>query len=63
MSELSDLSELLTGAIVEQASVTRVVHANELDEIRAVPMTSLESIPADCEIGRGAVFTYLDGVR
>ncbi len=35
MSELSDLSELLTGAIVAQASVTRVVHADQLDEIRA----------------------------
>ena len=60
MSELSDLSELLTGAIVAQASVTRVVNADQLDEIRAALMTSLESIPADCEIGRGAVFTYLD---
>ncbi len=62
MSELSDLSELLTGAIVAQASVTRVVHADQLDEIRAALMTSLEAIPADCEVGRGAVVTYLDAL-
>ncbi len=62
MSELSDLSELLTGAIVAQASVTRVVHANQLDEIRAALMASLEAIPADCEVGRGAVVTYLDAL-
>ena len=60
MSELSDLSELLTGAIVAQASVTRVVHADQLDEIRAALMTSFEAIPANCEVGRGAVLTYLD---
>ncbi len=60
MSELSDLSELLTGAIVAQASVTRVVHADQLDETRAALTTSLEAIPADCEVGRGAVVTYLD---
>ncbi len=60
MSELSDLSELLTGAIVAQASVTRIVHADQLDEIRAALMTSSEAIPADCEVGRGAVVTYLD---
>ena len=42
MSELSDLSELLTGAIAAQASVTRVVHADQLDEIRA----ALNSSPA-----------------
>ncbi len=62
MSELSDLSELLTGAIVAQATVTRVVHANQLEEIRAALVTSLEAIPADCEIGRGAVVTYLDAL-
>ncbi len=63
MSELSDLSELLTGAIVAQASVTRVVHANQLDEIRAALMASLEAIPADCEVGRGAVVAYLDALN
>ena len=57
MSELSDLSELLTGAIAAQASVTRVVHADQLDEIRAALMISLEAIPANCEVGRGAVLT------
>ncbi len=62
MSELSDLSELLTGAIVAQASVTRVVHADQLDEIRAALTTSLEAIPANCEVGRGAVMTYLDAL-
>ena len=62
MSELSDLSELLTGAIVAQASVTRVVHADQLDEIRAALMASLEAIPANCEVGRGAVATYLDAL-
>ncbi len=62
MSELSDLSELLTGAIVAQASVTRVVHADQLDEIRAALMISLEAIPANCEVGRGAVLTYLDAL-
>ena len=62
MSELSDLTELLTGAIVAQASVTRVVHADQLNEIRAALVTSLEAIPADCEVGRGAVFTYLDAL-
>ena len=62
MSELSDLSELLTGAIVAQASVTRVVHADQLDEIRAALMISLEAIPANCEVGRGAVVTYLDAL-
>ncbi len=63
MSELSDLSELLTGAIVAQASVTRVVHADQLDEIRAALMASLEAIPANCEVGRGAVVTYLDALN
>ncbi len=43
MSELSDLSELVTGAIVAMASVTRVVHADQLAEIRAALMTSLEA--------------------
>ena len=62
MSELSDLSELLTVAIVAQASVTRVVHADQLDEIRAALMTSLEAIPANCEVERGAVRTYLDAL-
>ncbi len=62
MSELSDLSELLTGAIVAQASVTRVVHADQLEEIRAALMTSLEAIPAHCEVGRGAVLTYFDAL-
>ena len=62
MSELNDLSELLTGAIVAQASVTRVVHADQLNEIRAALVTSLEAIPADCEVGRGAVLTYLDAL-
>ncbi len=62
MSELSDLSELLTGAIVAQASVTRVVHADQLDEIRAALTTFLEAIPANCEVGRGAVMTYLDAL-
>ncbi len=62
MNELSDLSELLTGAIVAQASVTRVVHADQLDEIRAALTTSLEAIPANCEVGRGAVLTYLDAL-
>ncbi len=62
MSELSDLSELLTGAIVAQASVTGVVHADQLEEIRAALMTSLEAIPANCEVGRGAVLTYLDAL-
>ncbi len=62
MSELSDLSELLTGAIVAQASVTRVVHADQLDEIRAALTTSWEAIPANCEVGRGAVLTYLDAL-
>ncbi len=41
MSELSDLSELLTGAIVAQATVTRIVHADRLEEIRAALMASL----------------------
>ncbi len=63
MSELSDLSELLTGAIVAQASVTRVVHADQLDEIRAALMDSLDAIPANCEVGRGAVVTYLDALN
>ncbi len=62
MSELSDLSELLTGAIVAQASVTRVVHANQLDEIQEALTTSLEAIPANCEVRRGAVLTYLDAL-
>ena len=62
MSELSDLSELLTGAIVAQASVTGVVHADLLDEIREALTTSLEAIPADCEVRRGAVLTYLDAL-
>ena len=62
MSELDDLSELLTGAIVAQASVTRVVHADQLDEIRAALVISLEAIPAACEVGRGAVVTYLDAL-
>ncbi len=62
MSELSDLSELITGAIVAQASVTSVVHADQLDEIRAALMTSLEAIPVNCEVGRGAVLTYLDAL-
>ncbi len=62
MSELSDLSELLTGAIVAQASVTRVVHADQLDEIRAALTTSFEAIPANYEVGRGAVMTYLDAL-
>jgi hypothetical protein len=62
MSELSDLSELLTGTIVVQASVTRVVHADQLDEIRAALMISLEAIPANCEVERGAVRTYLDAL-
>ena len=62
MSELSGLSELLTGAIVALASVTRIVHADQLDEIRAALMASLEAIPADSEVGRGAVLTYLDAL-
>ena len=62
MSELSDLSELLTGAIVAQASVTRVVHADQLDEIRAALTASLEAIPANCEVRRGAVLSYLDAL-
>ena len=62
MSELSDLSELLTGAIVAQASVTRVVHADQLDEIQAGLTRSLEAIPAHCKVGRGAVLTYLDAL-
>ncbi len=62
MSELSDLSELLTGAIVAQASVTRVVHADQLDEIRQALTTSLEDIPVNCEVRRGAVLTYLDAL-
>ena len=62
MSELSDLSELVTGAIVAMATVTRVVHADQLDEIRAALMASLEAIPANCEAGRGAVLTYLDAL-
>ncbi len=63
MSELSDLSELLTGAIVAQASVTRVVHADQLDEIRTALMTSFEANLANCEVGRGAVLTYLDALE
>ncbi len=62
MSEFSDLSELLTGAIIAQATVTRVVHADQLDEIRASLVASMEAIPADCEVGRGAVLTYLDAL-
>ena len=62
MSELSDLSELLTGAIVAQASVTGVVHADQLDKIREALTTLLEAIPANCEIRRGAVLTYLDAL-
>ena len=58
MSELSDLSELLTGAIVAQASVTRVVHADQLTEIRTALMTSLEAIPANYEVGRGAALVH-----
>ena len=62
MSELSDLSELVTGAIVAMASVTRVVHADRLDEIREALMTSFDAIPADSDVGRGAVLTYLDAL-
>ena len=62
MSELSDLSELLTGAIVAQASVTRVVHADQLDEIRAELTTVFEAIPAKWDVRRGAVLMYLDAL-
>ncbi len=62
MSELSDLSELVTGAIVAMATVTRVVHADQLDEIREALTTSFDAIPADSDVGRGAVLTYLDAL-
>ncbi len=42
--------------------MTRVVHADQLDEIRAALLDSLEAIPAHCEVGRGAVVTYLDAL-
>ena len=62
MSELSDLSELVTGAIVALASVTRVVHADQLEEIREALMTSFEAIPIESGVGRGAVLTFLDAL-
>ncbi len=62
MSELSDLSELVTGAIVAMASVTRVVHADQLDEIREALIASFDAIPADSDIGRGAVLTYFEAL-
>jgi hypothetical protein len=62
VSEFSDLSELVTGAIVAMASVTRVVHADQIDEIREALTISLEAIPAENDVGRGAVLTYLDAL-
>jgi len=62
VSEFSDLSELVTGAIVAMASVTRVVHADQIDEIREALKISLEAIPAENDIGRGAVLTYLEAL-